>query len=394
MRLICKYYLLLLAVLLNGCLEPFNPEVKESNKDFLVVDGQVTDLPGPYQVKISKTSSVNDDSQPISGINITIEDDQGITETLEEVSNGIYQTRNLQGEIGKSYRLNFTYEGDQFQSSWEAIEASPQIDSIYYQGEVRETTDPLVDVIGLQFFVDNSGTEDGARYFRYEWEETWRIGVQWPAFFDYVGNDTIQPVAVQKHTCWRYDDPSGINLGSTLGLTENRLSRHKLGFITGKGERFTRRYSILVKQFTLDEDEFLFWKNLQESNGELGSIFDRQPASVSSNIKNLSDPSNIVLGYFSASGTLEKRIFIAPNQVPHPLPRMPMCQELDTLLKSDFGPLYEEELLDRLRNKVFFQFLFSPFGGIEPVGALLSQPSCADCTLKGGVLEKPEFWEE
>ncbi len=377
-----------------ACLEPFNPEVSDSNKGFLVVDGQITDLPGPYIFQIGKSSSINGQNTRVSGVQISIEDENGNNSSLIESGNGIYETRDFQGETGKQYRLNFTYEGDQFQSSWETIEESPQIDSIYFSGEIRETTDQLIDILGVQFFVDHQGDENGARYFRYEWEETWRINVPWPSLFDYVGNDTIEAVKNPLHTCWRSDNPTGINLATTFGLRQNRLSGHKLGFITGDKERFTRRYSILIKQFTLDEAEYLFWKNLQESNEELGSLFDRQPASVTSNIKNLSDPSDIVLGYFSASGSIENRIFITPREVPIQLSRRPMCPDLDTLRKSELGDEYESMVLSALENKSFYQLLFSPIAGNEPIGVLLAAPTCADCTKRGGDLKKPDFWDE
>ncbi len=387
------YIALISLIGLGSCLEPFEPKLTDSNREFFVVDGIITDQEGPYIVKISKSKSLVIENKPVSNLDVKIEDEDGNIESLWESSPGVYQTVSLQGQVNKSYRLILNNGSSHYQSTWEKIPPSATIDSIYYRVEDKATTDKEENLTGVQFFVDSHGDTESTRYYRYEWEEVWKIGVYWASYYDYLGDDKIKTTDNPRYTCWKYGSPTSINIATTEGLKENVLSRHLLGFITGEEERFTQRYSFLVKQFALEEKEYLFWKNLQESNEEIGGLFDRQPAKVLSNLSNPSDPKDEILGYFSASGLKEKRVYINSGEVPRELFRRPQCFPLDTLTKDSLGSVYESAIFDQIKNgKFFYDLLYSL--DPQPYGILLSKPSCSDCTKKGGKLDKPNFWDE
>ncbi len=386
-------YIIILIVALFGCLEPFDPEIPDSGTGFLVIDGIITDQPGPYRITISKSSSLIGESEPVTGLtDILIQSENGISENLTESGSGIYQTRLLQGEVGDSYRLSFTYQNQQYQSSWETILPSPTIDNIYFQEETRGTTSLGIDLNGLEFFIDNHIDNDNAQYYKYELEETWIFEVSAPILFDYLGNDSIEQISRQPvDVCWKHANSVRINIATTENLTENILSDHPLGFMSGD-QRFTLRYSLLVKQFTINEKEHTFWRSNKESNQELGGLFDRQPAKVSGNITKIDDAGETVLGYFSASGLREERIFVDEDEVSDALKFRLICEGFEILLKEDLGSEYEPLLLEKLaRGMLFHEFLYQP-GSLQIVGALIVQPNCGDCTLNGGVLEQPEFW--
>lgn len=393
MKALNRHIALLICMVLCGCLEPYSPDIPDSQEEFLIVDGLITDKNGPYTVKILKSSSFDDENEYVSGVEVSIEEMGGTTELLEESSAGIYQTHSLQGVVGNSYRLNLNYNGQQYQSTWEAIYASPAIDSIYSRYEIRGTTDQENDLEGLQFFVDNHGPENGTRHFRYEWTETWEFGVYWPSTMDYLGNDQAAFTTNPRYICWKTRNSTGINIGTTDGLTENILSGHPLVYAPKDEERFTRRYSLLVKQYSLQQDEYSFWKKLKESNQDLGSLFDKQPANVLGNIASVAGSGDVVLGYFSASGSREERIYLDRWDVPASLARVPTCTPLDSLLKADILD-YENSLIRRLETGSFFYGFIGSDASPDPIGALLSTPRCSDCTVKGGDLNKPEFWDE
>lgn len=382
-------------VLLFSCLEPYEPEIPGGSDVFLVVDGVITNKPGPYSIMVTKSFALNSDDAEginVTGLTISIEEENGPIETLVETEAGIYQTSTLQGKIGSRYRLTFYYEGDQFQSSWETINGSIPIDSVYYNLETRETTDKETEITGVQFYIDSQGSSQDATYYRYEWEETWEIGVFYPSYFDYVGNDNSVITTDPRHTCWKYNTQLEINIITTEALSENIISGHSLPFITGEDERFVEKYSLLVKQYALDEDEYIFWKSLKESNEELGSLYDKQPGNIKGNIFNLSSPNELILGYFSASGLQEERVFIDSL---HELSQRSGCGiPLDTLIKDDIGANYESLVLAEIqRGKFFFDFVF-PMTAIEPLGVYLSDPICSDCQLKGGDVNKPIYWDD
>lgn len=79
----------------------------------VVIEGFVTDGPGPYLVKISTTVDFYDPNTfPLQeNAVVVLSDDQGNEETLTETSPGIYQTANIQGERGVTYTLEVQLEG-------------------------------------------------------------------------------------------------------------------------------------------------------------------------------------------------------------------------------------------------------------------------------------------
>jgi hypothetical protein len=74
-------------------------------------------------------------------------------------------------------------------------------------------------------------------------------------------------------------------------------------------QKLKHKYSLLVKQYSMGEEAFHYWNELKKTSQEQGFLFDRQPALLRSNIRNVNDEEAFVLGYFSMSGVDERRAF-------------------------------------------------------------------------------------
>ena len=78
---------------------------------------------------------------------------------------------------------------------------------------------------------------------------------------------------------------------------------------SGKSDRLMLQYSILVKQYSISSREYDFWNNMKQVNESGGDIFAKQPFSVTSNIHNINNPKERVLGLFPGlSCEAEKKI--------------------------------------------------------------------------------------
>ena len=100
--------LLLFPLLVLSCVTEFQPDTV-SLPPSLVVEGQITDQPGPYTVKLTRTADYSYKAINLleTGAVVSIEDDQGNRETLrEQAPGGVYQTRDagIQGVAGRSYK--------------------------------------------------------------------------------------------------------------------------------------------------------------------------------------------------------------------------------------------------------------------------------------------------
>ena len=98
-----RYILLLFIIVMTGCRESFMPGYRDY-QSALVVEGMITNQPGPYTIKLSKTQPVGDEEFiPYSGCSVELQEKNGESELLTELDSGIYRSaeNGIQGEIGK-----------------------------------------------------------------------------------------------------------------------------------------------------------------------------------------------------------------------------------------------------------------------------------------------------
>jgi len=113
-----KIGILLLALLCFSCEEIIKIDL-EGTDPRIVIEGNISDRPGPYTVRLTKTTDyfAPDDYPAISGAIVIISDDQGARDTLTEAEAGIYQTTALQGMYGRTYLLEVEAEGEKYTAS-------------------------------------------------------------------------------------------------------------------------------------------------------------------------------------------------------------------------------------------------------------------------------------
>jgi hypothetical protein len=86
------------------------------NETKVVIEASITDKPGPYYVKLSRSISINAaNSNPIidNGL-ITINDNVGVKDTLKHIGGGIYKTNLIRGVSGRTYFLEVKIDGKNY----------------------------------------------------------------------------------------------------------------------------------------------------------------------------------------------------------------------------------------------------------------------------------------
>lgn len=96
-------------LLLTSCEKNITPDLNPGEPK-VVIEGVVTNGPGPYTVRLTRSADYYQATQPqgVTGATVIITDSQNNRDTLRYVAEGRYQTRTLRGVAGRTYTLRAT----------------------------------------------------------------------------------------------------------------------------------------------------------------------------------------------------------------------------------------------------------------------------------------------
>lgn len=394
---------------LVSCVEEYWPELKEQDSSVLVVEGRITNLPGPYQIQLSTSSSFDEPLiSPITGAIVQIVDNQDNSEILFEIQEGIYTTTEtgIQGIIGRSYKILInTIDGESYESAFEELLAPIEIESVTVQEKVRFAEDFVEDnEIGFQFYVTPETSTADNKYYSWELEETFEYRSEWQIVHIYNGyhqgfengtDDWRWPSTPDTvFYCWKTDIIKGNFTQNTALLDNSKINNFPLYFIPFNTEKMKFKYSVLVKQLRISEEAHTYLNSLIEQNENQDGLYSSLPYQIRGNVFNSTNPDNSVLGYFMVAGiSQDKRLTVVSP--PNYEKWLSTCTEIED--GSRMGGLeiqrlygFKEEVLPLFVTEIYFEDENGDFTKYM----ILPPQECIDCTLKGGVTKKPTYWDQ
>ncbi|MDP9041933.1 MAG: DUF4249 domain-containing protein [Bacteroidota bacterium] len=370
-----------LVLVFFGCREYYAPPVLKQAPDFLVVDGFLNGTPDSTYIRLSYTRSLNDTAPAAPSLQATVmvEGNQNTLTTLTELGNGVYGNL-LSLKTSEKYRLSITSrDGRKYKSDYVPFQKTPGIDSISWSQDTSK----------VDFYLNTHDPQNNTFYYRWQFEETWQYSTYLTSNFDYVNGIVVPRKADQQiHNCWKSNISPSILLANTSRLSQDVVTHFFFNSISKSSEKIYLLYSVLIRQYALTKDEFEYWSELKRSSEQLGTLFDAQPSQLNSNIHCISNSSEPVLGYLSASTIQRKRIFVGiddltnSNYLPYSLP----CHVLKDVT-TGFSP-YDTSRVNEYLYMPNHLFTFWYYDGIYNV----AQNFCIDCREHGGTNIKPSFW--
>ncbi len=373
-------------ILLGGCIYEYNPDI-EGSGNTLVISGKVTDQEGYQYIEISRSYAPNESDQerPVSNYTVEIQDDEGNSFPGAEMEPGLYACWMEQEYLshGTSYRLIVTSnQGKQYVSDFDELLPCPDIDSITYEIQQKQTDNPEVTYKGLQFFVNTDCSGEYAKHLKWEMEETWEYHSTYEisAYYDGRIHESLPGLAsYDYYYCWNSKRIRSIYTFSTQNLSSGLIRNYPLHFVSNQSERLRIKYSTLVRQFSLTREAFKYWNILDQQSKQSGELYETQPSQILGNIHPQDEGGEQVLGVFYATSVKEKRILFRPGMITSG----PDC--------NPYG-LTRDELNELLGTYTRFQY---------PIYLILidmgvydyADQECFDCRLRGGTTEPPDFWE-
>ena len=225
----------------------------------IVIQGNVYDQTGPYEVKISETKNIDepDDYTTISDAIVEIKDNVGHSEILSKSTDGLYKTTTFRGVVGRTYTLTVT-RGDKKYTATSTMYNPVIIDSLYI--EKSEFSNHNIVTVDFSDKVNNN-------YYR---------------IIELVNN-------IQK---------------SDFNITYNYLSEEKMSYSFYNRNQNNNNViksgdTITVRVETIDKNIFNYFRTTNSANTQ--SITPANP---------ISNFDNGALGYFNACSVRSKSVLV------------------------------------------------------------------------------------
>ena len=388
------FLLISLTILIHSCVDPYYPDVNIiDTQPVLVVLGVISNEDGPFKIRLTQSISLYTDpnqlnqDHPVDGADVYIVDDKGNDFKLNETTFGWYETddKHLKAETGNTYILTVaTPDGKQYESSPQYVYEVPDIDTVYYEEEERShfENEELITENWLNILVNSDPSPEKDVYLRWETVETWEFHMPAEILVDHGPPSSVsgsyeppswETVTIDEENteiCWITKPTMKILVSSTVGYKDRKVTHFTLQSIGPPSDKLNIRYSILVKQYTINPELFTILKKLRDANVETAGLYSKNPGQIFGNIT-CCDGGGKALGYFSASAVTSKRIFIMPG-------------DHDIVRGSAYGGCgWTTSPPNGVRL-----FLYGNYGGSS---VWSDNRYCVDCTARG-TKEKPDFW--
>ncbi|GHC52336.1 DUF4249 domain-containing protein [Ulvibacter litoralis] len=396
-----RIYIVLLVVatiIQTSCTESIEIETIDY-ESVLVVESTITNELKPQLVKLSRTSPLNEPGGfKEHNATVTVSGSDGTLFSFSEegTTGDYYSNAAFQAVPGVSYTLEIdTQSGEKYTSSEVVIAPAVAMDNVYTELITKDGEQ------GISVFVDTQDPTGNAKYFRYEYEETYKVVAPFPSsltisienFNAQTGTyDVVTSPREPEEVCYSTEFSTGIIQTSTTELTDNQVLRFPVRFIPADNSVLRSRYSILVKQYTQSIEAATFYKIINELGSVESLLSQGQPGYVPGNISAVGDPSKKVIGFFEASSFTSERIYFNYEDFGLEIP--PFFIECDYLILDyrdntalDNDP-NERDVLRTYVNFFDYQLVVSndPFYHIAKI-------ECTVCTSFSSNV-RPDFWTD
>lgn len=365
-----------------SCKKPYSPPPLQVDYKYLVVEGTlINSADSSTIIKLSRTVKLTDTttaSLPEEGASVSVEADNGTIYNFLGLPGGTYKSNPLILDASAKYRLKITTaDGDQYASDYVALKETPPVDSLSWQQQNDVT-----------IYLYTHDPSNNARYYRWDYTETYQYEAPLNAELSQENGRLfyVDNTPNQTYDCWRSVNSTEILTGSSIALDQDVINKAPITVVPQNSQKISIRYSILVRQYALTREAYQYLGILKKNTENLGSIFDAQPSQLIGNIRSLKNPSEIVIGFFTASTIQEKRLFITKYQVTN-------WNFADTNLDCSIKIIDHTPLPDPrffvwdYPDPVYYPYYFCGAGCLK-----IARRECVDCRVRGGTNQKPSYW--
>ena len=366
----------------NSCVEELELET-ENFESLLVVEGIITNQAEKQEVKLSRSYRLEEDGPaPVENANVKVISSAGDEFGFQLDSIGIYRSEiDFAAQPGVDYTLEIETPDGSYRSSAVTGQEPTTIDNI------SSTKTTYRNQTGVGILV-NSSDEGSGNYYKYEYEETYKIKAPYEKTLDLIINDAgeleVVPKTREEYICYNTLPSKEIVLSNTANLSDNNISNYLVRFLSIDDYKIAHRYSILVKQLKISAEAHAFYTTL-ENLSESENIFSQyQPGFLNGNIQPQGDNNERVIGFFTTAAVDSERLFFNYTDYFDVFedPRPPI-----------YGPCNPFTVNERTLRELIQSGEAKFFIEDPPFVYQIIAPPCVDCNFFGTNVQ-PEFWIE
>lgn len=301
-----------------SCVEELSFE-RPSAAEFIVVDGILNYHPAAESsdlvVFLNVSNTQFSRAIPLSGAVMEVRVNDEISYPLIEGEEGAYYLTNHEiFQAGFSYQLLFQIEDNVYESTPEILPDSVKLESIYAELNTSKTEAEAYEV-----FVDMIDPSDQKNYYR------WLI-TQWEKkkYCQFCYREQRNPEVCQSSLhappdvnlsrnnfcdgeCFEIFKYSPNNSLSDVFINGKSLIRKSVAYVPF---HFSTPCLIEVKQSSLTAGYFSFLEKLRAQAESTGGLADTPSALLEANVKNVNNPSEKLVGYFSVTNNTVRRFWL------------------------------------------------------------------------------------
>ncbi len=292
----------LLVLILNSCIQEI--DVFSDSETFLVVDGEINTEKIKQSVTIYYTAPFNERKDFVDDATVVIVEESGEEYPMLSHGFGVWKTiEEIEGEIGKSYKLRIQIGEKTYESLPTVIPPAIEIDSIYYERSGTKLN-----------YKSDLTFADGESYFRWDTEAVYKVvaplatvNFSPPNSFSSIGACNGINIVGEREQCWLK-----INSTNLFSLYDNSLIGN-----TWKGNlidtialdiKFDNGYLLRASLKSFGKDYHDYLDQIKNQLDNTGSIFESSNYLIQGNLFNV-DSDELVLGYFAGKSVSKQTIF-------------------------------------------------------------------------------------
>ncbi len=333
MRLNLLYLIIIL--LIDACVERLDVPVIQ-NKKVLVVDGSITNQPGPHTVKLfysSQLDEVINTPEPFEATRVWITENNAAEYQLTEIKSGVYETPSwFTGMIGHTYKINIETEDEKKYESVPAVmKDAGSLDRVF--AEFKENSINPNDLSQPQdafyFYADGTGAEPQGNLLRWRWNATYQVHTAPEKRLKYYMGALVPdppPCAAGPWDlctccdCWITFYDKTVAISDPAIVSGNSFNKVYLGMIPVKNSYFYDKLLIRADQLSVSEEVYSFWNLVKTQQEGAQNIFQPEIVQVRGNIFSTTNKEEEVFGVFSVSVIAENKLELRLNDIPKRIP--------------------------------------------------------------------------